>query len=76
MHPLFVEFDVELFEHAGRGHVDVGDRLALEHDPPWAALVHEMAHLLAEHPRVGEEQRSLPAEHEHVGVLFRGRASR
>ena len=76
VHPLFVEFDVELFEDAGRGHVDVGDGLALEHDPAGPALVHEMAHLLAEHSRVGEEQRCLPPEHEHVGTLFRCRASR
>ena len=36
VHAFGVQLLVELFEHAGRGHVDVGDRLALHDDPAMA----------------------------------------
>ena len=55
-----VQLLVELGEHLGRGHVDVGDRLALDHDPLRTVGAHERADLLAERTRVGEEQRRLP----------------
>ena len=67
---LLVQLDVELFEHVGRGDVDVGDRLALQDDPPWVALAHEFAHLLAEHAGVGEEQRRFPPVHEDAGQFL------
>ena len=46
--PFCVELAVELLEHLGGGDVDVGDRLALEHDPLGSPLAHEAADLLAE----------------------------
>ena len=36
--PLGVQLVVEVLEHRRRGHVDVGDGLALQHDPPRLAL--------------------------------------
>ena len=60
---LGVELVVEALEHPGRGDVDVGDGLALQHHPRRPALPHQLAHLVGEHARVGEEQRRLPAEH-------------
>ena len=33
-----IQLAVELLEHLGRGHVDVGDRLALQDDPVGLAL--------------------------------------
>ena len=66
---LGVELVVEALEHSGRGDVDVGDGLALQHHPRRPALLHQLAHLVGEDAGVGEEQRRLPAEHHHVGVL-------
>ena len=56
MYPSRVELEVETLEHVGRRHVDVGDRLALQHDPARPAALRDAPHLLAEHARVGEEQ--------------------
>ena len=73
VHALGVELVVEPLQHPCRGHVDVGDRLALQDHPRRPALPDQLAHLLAEHARVGEEQRRLPPEHEHAGVLDESR---
>ncbi len=67
---LLVQLDVELFQHVGRGDVDVGDRLALQDDPPWFAFACEMAHLLTEHAGIGEEQWRFPPEHDDAGGLL------
>ena len=61
------------FEHVGRGDVDVGDGLALQHDPARLPRPHELADLLAEDAGVGEEQRRLPAvDHDARGLLGLG----
>ena len=71
VHALGVQLAVELLEHVGRADVDVGDRLALQHDPLGTALVDEVANLLAEHAGVGEEQRCLPAVDEDPALAPR-----
>src|SRR5207248_1547514 len=53
------------------GHVHVGDRLTLEHDPRRTAIPDEATDLLSERPRVREEERSLPAVHDDAGDLPR-----
>ena len=68
--PDLVQFEVEPFEHVGGGDVDVGHRLALEHDPAGLVLADEVAELLAEHAGVGEEQRRLPPEDDDVRRLL------
>ena len=69
MDSLAVELLVELFEHLARGHVDIGDRLALHDDPGRLVFAHQPTNLLPERPRIGEEQRRLPAEHHDASEL-------
>ncbi len=70
---LVVELVVELLEHLGACDVDVGDRLALEHDPPRSALSHEVADLPAERSGVREEERRLPpVDHDALELLGLG----
>jgi hypothetical protein len=66
---LGVELVVEAVERVGRGDVDVGDGLALQHHPRRLAFLDELAQLGDEEAGVGEEQRGLPAEHDDVGAL-------
>ena len=46
-----VQLAIELLEHLRRGHVDVGDRLALQDDPVGLALAREPPDLVAEPSR-------------------------
>ena len=56
-----VQLLVQGLEHRRRRDVDVGDRLALEHDPRGGPPTRQLPHLVAELPTVGEEERCLPA---------------
>src|SRR6476659_287341 len=66
---VLVELAVETLEHVGCSDVDVGDGFALDDDPVRIEPVDQLVDLLAEHARIGEEQGSLPAEHDDAGGL-------
>ena len=68
---LGVELLVEVLQHLGRGDVDVGDRLALEHDPSAVGLHRQLPDLASEGAGVGEEERRLPPVHGDAGELVR-----
>ncbi len=69
--PLGVQLLIELVEHVRRRRVDVGDRLGGQDDPAGPGLrACQAPHLVAERPRVREEQRRVESQDHETRQLL------